>query len=636
MCARPSLRTGKPESAPASVEATFYGSRNRARTHEFLRGPQQDVIRQYDQHHHEAANVAIELPTGTGKTTVGLAIAEWCRRTYQRPTAYLTLTNQLASQVLAEANRSGFDCADVSGPSGSRDPIAEGRFRTADAVAISTYSNMFNVNPIIKNVELVVLDDVHGGEDYVASMWSVSVSRSTNAQLYSRLATALLPAMDERQRRRLEDTNDPGSDPFLVDVSMRPACTAELTEALDAERGDLRYAWSQIRDQLDACLILVSSVEITIRPLIPPTWSHAPFAETRQRIFLSATLGSMHDLRRAYGIEEPVGLRAEYQHSGRRFIFVPEMYANTETASDLVTRTFQELVPRRALLLAPSSYRATLEANSLASSVEPAAEVLRADAIGKSLEPFTSKQNAVLALSRYDGIDLPHEDCRLLVMAGAPTALSPLERNLLSQWRCGPVLRSRLRTRLVQGLGRCTRGDTDYAVVFWLGQRLVDASSTASVIGSLPPDVQAEVKWGMNKTRDFATSPDDLTEMIRGLLTDDSYRAEADRLVAELREEQEAATGTAFHDQLRGVVSTEIRFAQRAWDGHWLGAYEAARQVADQVSAPELAGYRAWWWYLAAMSSCRQGETGTAADCLRKGDCLRDQSGFPSELSGRC
>ena len=66
---------------------------------------------------------------------------------------------------------------------------------------------------------------------------------------------------------------------------------------------------------------------------------------------------------------------------------------------------------------------------------------------------------------RYDGIDLPGDDCRLLIMAESPGAVGALERHLREHWKLGPLLRRRERTRLIQGMGRCTRDATDFAVI---------------------------------------------------------------------------------------------------------------------------------------------------------------------------
>lgn len=73
-----------------------------AQSHAYLRGPEQDVLREYEKYAKEP-NVASELPTGTDKTTVGLLIAEWHRRMDKR-VAFLSLTNQLAGQCSKRAN----------------------------------------------------------------------------------------------------------------------------------------------------------------------------------------------------------------------------------------------------------------------------------------------------------------------------------------------------------------------------------------------------------------------------------------------------------------------------------------------------------------------------------------------------
>jgi hypothetical protein len=74
----------------------------------------------------------------------------------------------------------------------------------------------------------------------------------------------------------------------LADISQ------ELRVAIDSNiaNAEERFAWSMIANHLKACQLYMSVNEILIRPLIPPTWVHAPFSNAKQRIFMSATLGS--------------------------------------------------------------------------------------------------------------------------------------------------------------------------------------------------------------------------------------------------------------------------------------------------------------------------------------------------------
>ena len=107
--------------------------------------------------------------------------------------------------------------------------------------------------------------------------------------------------------------------------SASPEALVEFTKAMD--KGELRpehrFPWQLLRDHLNACVVIASRESIVVRPTIPPTWTHAPFSQATQRVYISATLGGQADLQRAYGIESPLILNAEHAGSGRRFIFAP-------------------------------------------------------------------------------------------------------------------------------------------------------------------------------------------------------------------------------------------------------------------------------------------------------------------------
>ncbi len=49
-------------------------------------------------------DVALQLPTGSGKTLVGLLIAEWRRRKFKERIVYLCPTKQLVNQVAEQTN----------------------------------------------------------------------------------------------------------------------------------------------------------------------------------------------------------------------------------------------------------------------------------------------------------------------------------------------------------------------------------------------------------------------------------------------------------------------------------------------------------------------------------------------------
>lgn len=82
---------------------------------------QRDMLSAYGEDMLAARDVALQLPTGSGKTLVGLLIAEWRRRKFKERVVYLCPTRQLVNQTVDQAqNRYGIDAVgfDLPPPSG--------------------------------------------------------------------------------------------------------------------------------------------------------------------------------------------------------------------------------------------------------------------------------------------------------------------------------------------------------------------------------------------------------------------------------------------------------------------------------------------------------------------------------------
>ena len=57
------------------------------------------------------------------------------------------------------------------------DGIAAADSRGSDAIAITTYSAIFNLNSYLDDAQTLVFDDAHAAEGYVAEAWALSVGR---------------------------------------------------------------------------------------------------------------------------------------------------------------------------------------------------------------------------------------------------------------------------------------------------------------------------------------------------------------------------------------------------------------------------------------------------------------------------
>ena len=589
------------QQAPDTPEALFRDLRGRSV--QGLLSQQADVLRAYADTGVGEADVALQLPTGSGKTLVGLLIAEWRRRKFRERAVYLCPTRQLVNQVAESSGaKYGIRVHALAGSKREFDPAAAAEYRTADAVAVTTYSALFNTNPFFESPQTIVVDDAHAAENYIADMWSLRIVRSTHEPFFRSFISALQGCFTETDHQRLLSGNEEHWDATWIEMVPVPKLVpiAPRIEALLDEHcvdGDHPYAWSCLKGRLAACNVFVSPREILIRPLVPPTFTHAPFADARHRIYMSATLGAGGDLERITGrrnihrVRPPQGY--ERQGVGRRLFLFPGRSLEEEATQDLVNEVAAK--SGRALYLVPSEARAVQVRKWLAPS--PDTKWFDGPALEKSKTPFVNAKRAVaLVANRYDGIDLLGDECRLLVVDGFPRTTNLQEQFLMSRMAAGVLLDERIGTRLAQGFGRCTRSDTDFAVVVIVGDDLSNHLMHADRRAHFHPELQAEIEFGLEQSRELKAEA--FLDNARIFLAQKNEWQVAE---AELIARRDALTKTPRPGEvdLERSVHSEIEYAEALWSGDLAGALGSAESVLGELKADSLRGYRALWDYLA-------------------------------------
>lgn len=585
---------------------------------------QGDVLRAYLADHEKTPDLALELPTGTGKTLPGLVVAEWVRREGAGPVAYACPTNQLARQVLATAEREGVPAVLLVGYAGDWPTADEAAYDSGRAIAVTNYNTVFNSSPKLGDPRLIVFDDAHAGEQFVAEQYAVNIRRHRYPDAYRLVLAALSPLLSGLLRQRLEeDSPDPGAhhQVRLLVPALAPDVLARLDEALPRLPSPLNFQVAMIRNGLESCLVYLSYGGIQIRPGIPPTFENAPFSRARQRVYLSATLGAGGELERAFGrspIERLPLPDGAQPRSGRRFFVFPELAAGDDPDA-LVRRLVAQT--GKAVVLTQDTVEG---AQQTAAWIAPAGvPVLGKADVEHSLDVFAKAPSGVLGLAnRYDGLDLPHEACRMVVLDGLPNAHSLQERWLGERADAGAALAERVRTRVVQGAGRCTRGPDDFAVVVVRGSDLTRYLNRPDVRAALDPELQAEVEFGWENSA--GRSHDEIGGLVEVFLEhDDAWRTGGEPLVAQARRDamKIAPPGS---EGLQASVDAEVRAWELAYQSDFTGAstrmQEAAREVGKGGDAAR--GYRAFLLYLAAAWLSR-GATSTA-EHARARELLRD------------
>ena len=577
---------------------------------------QREIMRSYTDTSLDVSDVALQLPTGSGKTLVGLLIGEWRRRRNQERVVYLCTTRQLVNQVVEQAEEKyGLSVYGFTGSKKEYEPSAKAGYRSADRIAITTYSSLFNTDPFFDEADVVIIDDIHAGEGYISGLWSVLVDRNLTEHrpLHAALRNVLRPHLDPTTYSRLDGQWDTPSDRRWVDKLSTPEFAQlrqEIVEVLDAHvpHLNLRHPWSMIREQLHACQFFFSSREILIRPLVPPTWLHGPFSNATQRIYMSATLGAGGDLERMtgrYPIKRlPVPKGWDRQGVGRRFFIFPDMSLKEEEA--IVFRRQLMKDAGRSLVLVPSDSMRDEIAKDVSDKL--GFDIFYADDIEGSKKPFTQKQAAVaLVANRYDGIDFPGDECRLLFIEGLPRATNLQERFLMARMGATILFNERIQTRILQAIGRCTRSLEDFSSVVVSGEELPEYLTDIQRMKFLHPELQAELSFGAQQSRD--TSMQDMVENFRLFLDNGKEWEEVNQQIVELRRHATQKSFPALED-LAHAAEYEIKFQARLWARDYESALASAEQVLGVLDASELRGYRAWWHYLAGSSAWLGAEDG--------------------------
>ncbi|WP_081280501.1 DEAD/DEAH box helicase [Stenotrophomonas maltophilia] len=568
---------------------------------------QSETLRSYGLVASEKRDVALQLPTGSGKTLVGALIGEWRRRTKGERVVYLAPTKQLVNQVASLCeNRYGIQVSAFTGSANNYTIEQKTNYRTGDRLAITTYSSLFNTNPFFKDADTIIIDDAHASENYVASMWSLSIRNDVAHQsiAFQAIISSLAPHLDAATRHRLSSSRDTNAG--WVDKLPTPALMTvenELRAVLETYASDagVWFPWSLIRDNLTACHVYFNESEILIRPFIPPTWTHPAFTTPRHRVYMSATLGAGGDLERLFGrpsifrLPPPPGW--DRQGVGRRLFLLPGLSLD-KNESESLRNSLVKQVPRSLVLVTNDS-----SAKQISEDINESTKLktITAKEIELSKAPFIETAGTVAVIAnRYDGIDFPGDDCRLMFVDGLPTGTDLQEKFLISRLGANTLFRERIQTRVLQAMGRCTRSLEDYSAVIVGGDDLQDYLTDRRNREHFHPEIQAELEFGIAQSK--SASYDDFEQYLSVFLKNDEEWeiANADIISARDRLKETPSPAT---QELGEAVSSEISYQMAAWQGDFAGALDSATTVLSNTKHPDLRGYRALWNYLAGSAA---------------------------------
>ena len=186
------------------------------------------------------------------------------------------------------------------------------------------------------------------------------------------------------------------------------------------------------------------------------------------------------------------------------------------------------------------------------------------------------------------------------------------------------LINERIQTRVLQAVGRCTRGLADYSMIVVTGNDLPAYLTQIERRRHLHPELQAELAFGITQSTevDAATFVDNF----RIFLAHDHEWEEANTSILESRD-RASRQGLPAMAELAAAVPHEIVWQKAMWNRDYAAAMDAARDALSELQDEGLRGYRMLWHYLA----------GSAADlATRAGTDLKAQASQQFQRAKDC
>jgi Helicase C-terminal domain len=545
---------------------------------------QLEVLKQYEALEGDAA---VELPTGAGKTLIGLLTGEQFRLSGNDSVAYLAGNKQLAQQVDREGRELGFPLVRFEGPKEAWSPSDVRAVNYGEAIGVMNYWNYFNAKPGIDPVGMLIMDDVHLLEGPLRDMFTVSVRTGEDLaqEILSRIV-ACYPYYSYAED--LLNGLDPLRPPEMLVFPDSADLADEIRSLLDTglDNGSPRWwAWQQIRDQLQICCWLISARAVTFAPYIPPTQTLEHFRRPQRRLYLSATVGTVDDMQRRLGAPDLEKLTATVQpRQGKRLVIVRNETDELDS-SELIAKVRPLLEQeKKALWLCARKETASNLCFAL-TMADLDGEIRVLEGNNGADEPFSEDDEGhLIAAGRYDGMDFPDEACRVEVVPEIPVATSDLEEFVSAYMRDAPFARARFAQRVAQALGRCNRSEDDRATYLLTDPEFVSRFSSRSVLDTLPSHVREDIYSALQRAdHGFEGSVADAQRFLRG--------EEFEPGNPPARQEQSSPPETA-RDEIEGFLAL--------WSEDFNGAAERFDLVASKLGGNR--EYRAFWLAMRALS----------------------------------
>lgn len=569
-----------------------------------LRPIQEYSLREWYENRKEEKDLIIKLHTGEGKTLIGLLILLSSINQGYGPCLYVCPNIYLVKQVCNEADKFGIPYCVIK----SNNEIPE-EFISGEKILITHAHKMFNGRSIFgignnfTKAGTVILDDSHACIDVLKDAFTIIISKDTNKAVYNKILTLFTDDLIEQGEGSFLDIKSGEYDTFMPvpywawnDKRMEMLKILSDNSALD----EIKFVWPLLKDKILDYSCFISGKKIEISPYNINVEKFGTFSKASRRILMSAT--TQEDIFFVKGLNFPSSViknPINYPYSrwsGEKMILLPSLI-DEDCDRDLVAARVGvgESNKHGIVTIVPSTKKAVFYNNL--GSIYPKNNDQLLNAV-ENLRKGIFDRNIVIN-NRYDGIDLPDESCRVLVIDSMPYLNSYSDRY---EERCCPnseIINKKLAQKIEQGLGRAVRGEKDYCAILIIGsdiEKFMRGTLTRKFF-SAQTKKQVEIGFDVAKMAKEDINDDDhpmdqIFTLINQMLNRDEGWKEY--YTNEMNDITEESIDTNIYDRYTQEIAPEKLFSQ--------GEYEKAVEMMQEFIDGFIKDKLERGWYLEHMA----------------------------------
>ncbi len=441
-----------------------------------LRPSQKIVLSDWYSSRKDEKNNIIKLHTGEGKTLIGLLLLQSKINSNDGACLYVCPNIYLAEQVRLEAQKFGIPICEISADNDIPEDFIIGK-----KILITHVQKVFNGRTIFglgnKSVSVgtIILDDSHACIDSLKNALTIKVDNKHS--LYKKVISIFEDDVREQgEGSFLEiesgDYNTMLPIPYWSWYEKRN----EISQALIGSKNDIeiKFVWPVIKDGIANCQAFISGQSLEISPTLMPIEKFGTFSKAKNRVLMSATTQDDSFFIKGLGfdvqsVSNPLA-NTELTWSGEKMILIPSLISEDLERDSVINWLAKTNSERQfGIVVLVPGFSKKKQYEKIGSKVVSSNDIFQ---VVKALKDGSYSQTAVFA-NRYDGIDLPDNACRILIIDSKPYFDSLLDRYEEDCRSNSDIMNVRIAQKVEQGLGRSVRGEKDYSIIILVGGDLV-------------------------------------------------------------------------------------------------------------------------------------------------------------------